>query len=532
MVPGPASGIVPVVGDDAAGWRAAAIAVGWVLVGLCLFAAGTVRAQGGPVPALPQAAPPLLTDAGTAPPLPPGSQADPAPGPPAATAVQAPGTRRWTVTSAISGYRPLFALDLDTLVGAGPDPAGVPVLYGPSWDGFLWLSGRWGLPGADAGGEQLLGAEGTGGPAGATLSYAIESSRLGLVMSMRMEFTPDPATGAYTVRLHQGLCASRDTVCDGTPDFLRVRAAPAGARDWGDGTPDYAWYRWPGDECPDAPPGGHTGVIRAAGSALRVAAMAGTGSPGTTEAASRPAGAGVPLTPGITIGGYFSKAGVGSCGWVFHRYRASAPQGPRPFLRRGRSGAETRFSLWPATESGRFALQAGDRIDVQISLTMLPSEVCREDIEDLNEADLHLFGADPEQAAGIAGWVGTRNAVGLLHGDGSMILLGLGREPGEVPVPAATVAKATNAYRLFDLVRPTYDYLDLKGNRVEVRPGWITVIDCGAALWEPSPTPDSMFFAVASGVAALALEGDGGEKPAPWPQPPTGGPFQGMLMRK
>jgi len=446
-------------------------------------------------------------------------------------AVRAEGTNRWVVTSALSAGRPLFSVDLDALVGAAPGPL-AQVHYGPTWDGFLWLGGRWRLPGGETAGESLLECTGSSGPGTAMLAYTIESSRYGLVMSTRMEFTPGQAASTFTIRLHQALCASRDTICEGSLDFLHVRAAQAGARDWGDGTPDYAWYRWQGGDCPDAPPGSHTGVIRVTDGALRAAAVASPARPRPAEAAAGSAAPGVPLIPGSAIGGYFSKTGVGSCGWVFLQYRASPPHESGPFFARGRSGADTHFRLSPADASGRLAMQAGDRIDAELSLTMLPCEVSREDIEDLNEADLHFFGTDQEQTASIAGWLGTRNSVGLYRSDGSIILLGLGREPARVAVPAATVAKAVNAYRLLDLTRPTYDYLDLQGNSVEVRPGWITVVDCGAVLWDPSPTLDSMLFGFARPPPFPAPEGETAETALPWPQPPTGGPFQGIFLRK
>ena len=48
------------------------------------------------------------------------------------------------------------------------------------------------------------------------------------------------------------------------------------------------------------------------------------------------------------------------------------------------------------------------------------------------EADLLYFGKEKEQKSKITGWIGTKQAVGLHRSDGSLILLGIGREPGRV----------------------------------------------------------------------------------------------------
>jgi hypothetical protein len=135
-------------------------------------------------------------------------------------------------------------------------------------------------------------------------------------------------------------------------------------------------------------------------------------------------------------------------------------------------------------------MSLGDRVIVDYSLTMLTSEVAREDIEDLNEADLHIFGHEPQQRSKITGWIGNKQAVGLTRSDGSVLLLGIGRQPGRTPVPGISSLAPRSIYRVRDLARPEYESVDVADGAADVLPGWLTVIDCGSALservtWQP-----------------------------------------------
>jgi hypothetical protein len=245
-------------------------------------------------------------------------------------------------------------------------------------------------------------------------------------------------------------------------------------------------------------------------------------------------GAAACLGAANTIGGFITKTGVGSCGWVFHTYQASFRDDLAPIHSHCGDGADTHFFTVARDLYNPFPLKAGDVMDVEYSLTMLPSEVTREEIEDLNEADLHLFGTAAEQSAPIVGWLGTKSAVGLLRQDGSMTLLGLGREPDRFPLPAATQGTAIAAYRLFGLVEPTYEYLDLSRGTVGVRPGGITVVDCGAALWEPVPEVSEGIYAEDGAAGPGQTPGDAGDAGyyGTLPGASGGGPIEGILRRK
>jgi hypothetical protein len=116
---------------------------------------------------------------------------------------------------------------------------------------------------------------------------------------------------------------------------------------------------------------------------------------------------------------------------------------------------------------------------------MLPSEPKPTDIEDLNEADLFFFGKAPEQKSQVTGWLGTKSALGLLRSDGSVIVLGIGREPATFQLPDETVRQAKQSFRVFDLGRPRYQNLTIANGAVEVRPGWVTVVDRGSSLQGP-----------------------------------------------
>ena len=443
------------------------------------------------------------------------------------------GSNRWFATSTLSGGRPLFWIDLDILPTLRAEfPARLH--YGPQGDGFLWFSARWDHYYGEVYGDRVSRIQGSSGGAAATLSYTVEYPTRSLLMPTQLTFTPEPLSGALTVRVRQVLRAVGETTCSNSLEFLHIKVSDAGAQDWGDGAVDYAWYRSESGDCPDAPPGSHTGMVRLVDTTLRTYAFRSSVVDARRTAVSdiRHTGAAVPLAASSAIGGYFSKTGVGSCGWVFHRYRASFRDDLRPIFSHCGAGADTHFYTTWSEFFNPLVLKAGDKIETEYSLTLLPCEVSREEIEDLNEADLHIFGSVQEQAAPIVAWLGTPQAIGLQREDGSLLLLGLGRQPARVPLSAATVAKAANAYRLFALAEPTYDYLDLAQNTVEVRPGWITVVDCGAALWEPVPPLAGVDYYPLNGAPPPTGDPDPGAGRQPWPLPLTGGPVRGALMRK
>jgi len=187
-----------------------------------------------------------------------------------------------------------------------------------------------------------------------------------------------------------------------------------------------------------------------------------------------------------TIGGWFTKSGVGSIGLVFHRYEASFRDDLSPLQSHCGDGAYTHVYLFWNELFQPLGMKAGDRVDIEYSLTMLPTEPLHTDIEDINEADLFFFGKENEQRSRITGWIGTKEALGLTRDDGSVVLLGIGTKAGRVAIPEASQAKAQRVFRMFDLGRHrNCRALEIVDGKVEVRPRWITVVDCGSARHGP-----------------------------------------------
>ncbi|HID22702.1 MAG TPA: hypothetical protein EYP14_09920 [Planctomycetaceae bacterium] len=182
-----------------------------------------------------------------------------------------------------------------------------------------------------------------------------------------------------------------------------------------------------------------------------------------------------------TIGGWFTKSGVGCIGLVFHRYQATFRNDLTPLHSHCGDGADTHFYLFWGDLYRPLGMKSGDRIEIEYSLTMLPSEPLPTDIEDINEADLWIFGKEKEQESTVVGWMGTKHSIGLRRSDGSVILLGIGTEPGRVRVPPETRQRLKRAFLLFDPGRPRFEPVSVRDGTVEVRPRWLTVLDCGSA---------------------------------------------------
>lgn len=401
-------------------------------------------------------------------------------------AVRLLGTNCWSVVSTFSDGRPMLTLNFDHFSQL-PKQFPVSVNYGPQWDSFLWFSGRWDAYCSDVYADVVTRVCGSSGVASAVLAYDLECPRLSLVMPTQLTVTPDSRTGTFTIRVHQVLRATETTQIGTGVQFLHVKIGSGEQMDWHDGTTDYVWYRSQSGDCPDAPPGSHTGMARFDDNSFRTysyccstedPARIITTSPHHTSCA-------VLLNAANTIGGFFSKTGVGSCGWVFHQYHATFRDDLCPIFGHCGDGADPHFFLTAFEMFNPLPMRAGDRVLVDYTLSFLTSEVGREDIEDLNEADLYLFGDEKTQKSTITGWIGTKQAVGVKRSDGSLLLLGIGQEPGYVPVPALSQTAACSTYRVYDLVRPVYEHAAVVDGVVGVIPGWFTVVDCGSALHEP-----------------------------------------------
>lgn len=402
-----------------------------------------------------------------------------------AQVVHIPGTQHWFGTATQAAGKPMFSLDLDALLTLEKEYS-VHAYFGPGWEPFLWFSGRWDRYYGEVYASAAREVKGSSG-ATATLAYTLEYPARNLVMPTSITLEPDPATGAYTLRVRQVLRAVGEPSWGDNLEFLHVVINPTYGLDWEDGVPDYTWYRTMREDNPDALPGSHTALCRFDDNSARTY----TYPPSTADPTQRSqsgahhTGAAEPLGARNTIGGFFTKTGVGSCGWVFHRYEASWREDLTPLHSHCGDGADNHFLLFWNELFSPVGMGQGDEVEVEYSLTMLPSEVLREHIEDLNEADLHFFGKAQEQRSEIVGWVGTKEAVGLRRSDGSLLLLGIGREPGRVPVPAETSAQARRSCRAFDLARPRTEPVAIEDGEIEVRPGWITLVDCGSVLRWP-----------------------------------------------
>lgn len=447
--------------------------------------------------------------------------------------VRVVGTNRWFGASTYTDGGPLFSVDLDHMPRLGMEYP-VQVNYGPRREGLLWFSAKWDRYYGEVYAKTVSRVRGSSGAESATLSYVLEYPPRHLVMPTRLVLTPDRATGAFTIRVHQAVRAVDTAVLSDGTEFLHVKLSQDGAWDWQDGTVDYAWYRSQTADCDDAPPGGRTGMVRVDDNTGRVYAFRSSTSDRrkVSMSSDHHTGAAVPLGAANTIGGYFSKSGVGSCGWVFHQYRASFRDDLTPVFGHCGDGADTHLFTSFADLYGPLAMRSGDVLETEYSLTMLASEVTREEIEDLNEADMYFFGTAKEQAAEIDRWIGSRSALGLVRSDGSAILLGLGREPARVPVPASTASRAREAYRLFCPGELVYERLDVHGGTVEVRPGWITIVDCGAALWEPVLVPGAGAGGGGERPSVPAAGDQVGAQASPWSQAPFGGAPACTLRRK
>lgn len=403
-----------------------------------------------------------------------------------AQVVRLPGTNHWFATSTEAAGHPQFSLDLDELLKVEKEYS-VNVYYGPAWEPFLWFSGRWDHYYGEVFAERATNVTGSTGPLEATLAYTLEYPPRNLVMPTEIALLRDPQGECFTLRVRQTLRAVGEPSWKDNLEFLHVVINPTYGLDWQDGVPDYTWFRSQREDCPEALPGSHTAMIRFDDNSRRVYPYRSSTADPEQVAISgfHHTSAAIPLEAVNTIGGFLTKSGVGSCGWIFSKYRSTFREDLSPLHSHCGDGADNHFLLFWGGLFTPLGMKAGDEVEIEYGLTMLPSEVLREDIEDLNEADLYLFGKEKEQKSQITGWLGTKQAVGLQRSDGSLIALGIGREPGRLRVPAMSQEKAQRVYRFFDLVRSQRERLQIKGGTVETKPGWFTVIDCGSVLNQP-----------------------------------------------
>lgn len=402
---------------------------------------------------------------------------------PGVQVVRAVGTNLWFGAHSAARGKPFFSVDFDQLRKNDVEYP-VVVYHGSQGQPFCWFSGKFDKYSGDSYTEQISDVAGSSGSEQATLRYTAVHTPRNLRMPMQITLQPARDGASFTLRVRQELHATGEPRWDDNVEFLHVVINPQYGRDWEDGVPDFVWYRAQREDAPDTLPGSHTTLVRMDDNTRRQYPY-----PANTADRSRVAvsgahhtGAAVSMEATNTIGGWFTKTGAGCIGLVFHQYRASFRDDLAPLHSHCGDGADTHHYLFWGDLFRPLGMKPGDRVEIEYSLTMLPSEPLATDIEDLNEADLWLFGKAGEQKSQITGWLGTREALGLTRSDGSVVLLGLGTQPGRVRIPATAAGQVPRAFRLFDLGRPVWEKAEITDGHVEVRPRWITLIDGGSAV--------------------------------------------------
>jgi hypothetical protein len=188
-----------------------------------------------------------------------------------------------------------------------------------------------------------------------------------------------------------------------------------------------------------------------------------------------------PLFAGNSIGGWFTKQGVGSVGLLFDSYTATDRKDLTPLQSHCGDGGDTHFYIGWSNLYQPLHMQAGQEISTQYTLFAMPSEPRREQIEDLNEDDLYYFGPAAEAKSKISGWYGTKDVLGLIREDGSATLFGIGKQKESFLLNKAVMDKV-KCWKVVDLGTDRTAPLSVREGRVEVFPGFVTVIDAGSAL--------------------------------------------------
>lgn len=191
-------------------------------------------------------------------------------------------------------------------------------------------------------------------------------------------------------------------------------------------------------------------------------------------------GAAVSLEAANTVGGWFTKTGVGCIGLLFHAYEATWRDDLRPLHSHCGDGADSHHYVFWNEMFTPLGIRKGDELLLDYSLFLLPAEPLFTDIDDLNEADIWCFGKESEQQAPITAWTASKDAIGLVRGDGSLIALGIGDREGALPLPDGPPPRF--ACLCFDRRSPRAEPLELTDARIPTRPGWLTIVDRGAAI--------------------------------------------------
>jgi hypothetical protein len=358
------------------------------------------------------------------------------------------------------------------------------VYHGAAGEEFLYFSGKFDWYYGESYTAEVDGISGGSGENEATLTYCARHPARGLRMPMQVTLVRSEVAGNFSLRVRQVLQAEGTPEWKDNVEFLHVVLNRGYGRDWSDGEPDWAWFRTGPEGNADAFGGSRTALARMRDWSARTYSF-----PSSTANPAERATSGVhhtaaaaPMNGVNAVGGWFSKKGSGSCGIIFHSYRASFRDDLRPLHSHCGDGADTHFYLFWGGLFSPLGMKKGDEIEIEYSLCFIPSELQMTDVMDINEVDINVFGDEEAQKSPLRRWVGTKDMAGLVRADGSMLLLGLAGGLGRFSLPSDFTANAKSVQRLSDAGRDTRTHARVENGFVTAAPGEFVIIDQGAAL--------------------------------------------------
>jgi hypothetical protein len=409
-----------------------------------------------------------------------------------AQVVRVPQTRIWFGTASDASGKPRFSLDFRRMDRPFLNQYPAIAYYGPGNPAFLRFTGHFDKYYGEAFVSDITDVTGSSGVDDAALTYMLHYPARGLRMPTRIRLLRSELPGNFSLRVWQRLQAVATPNLDGENlEFLHVVTPDSGGKDWGDGEPDWTWYRALATDNPDLLPDSRTALCRIDDNTDDVYSYRASTSDPAKRMLSGPhhTGGAASMEAVNTIGGWFSRSGTGCVGLVFHRYRATFRDDLRPVFSHCGDGADTHFFVFSGELFGPLGMKRGDEVEIRYSLFFLPAEPEVADIRGLNDMDVRVFGTEPEQKTPILAWVATKEVLGLQREDGSLLLLGLGggSTPTDFPVGTTLAQSARRICRFSSLDQPALDDLQVTAGTVPVRPGLFTLVDCGAALHPPPP---------------------------------------------
>jgi len=402
--------------------------------------------------------------------------------------VHVPDSSIWFGAASDAGAKPRFSVDFSDWQKTESEYP-FAVYHGSAGEEFLYFSGKFDYYYGESYTAEVDGISGSSGQSEATLTYCARHPSVGLRMPMQVTLVRSDLAGNFSLRVRQVLQAEGIPQWKDNVEFLHVVLNRGYGRDWADGEPDWTWFRTGPEGNADTLGASRTAFARMRDWSARTYSFASsTANPAERGTSGIHHTGAAFLMDGINgVGGWFSKKGVGSCGLVFHRYRANFRHDIRPLYSHCGDGADTHFCLFWGGLFSPLGMRQGDEIEIEYSLCFFPSELQLTDVMDINAVDLDVFGDESVHKSPLRGWVGTTDMAGLVREDGSMLLLGLAGGTGRFALPAEFTANAKSVQRLSDAGRDTRTNARMESGQVEAAPGEFVIIDRGAAL-KPAAT--------------------------------------------